>query len=211
MGSRPRHVSATEFNTPVIYLSAYSEDATLRRARATGPTAIWSTVHRARAAPLSRWRSSGGSPRMPCRKAGAPALGPGCRVDGDLGTQPRYRGRCLRPGRAARVSGRPRGSGRDLGRFLAQVHGLDRPALAPSSTGCGRANELRMEFRVARSRGRARWLRARGKLSAARAGVGRRIIGVIEDITEHRAAEEQLRQAATVFEATTDGILIHRS
>ncbi|KUM02363.1 EAL domain-containing protein [Chromobacterium subtsugae] len=52
-----------------------------------------------------------------------------------------------------------------------------------------------------------RWMEAHGKRfdDGERGG---RIIGVMQDVTERRRAEERLRQAVTVFESTAEGIAI---
>jgi PAS domain S-box-containing protein len=48
------------------------------------------------------------------------------------------------------------------------------------------------------------------EVSAARVefGSGKMIIGIFHDISERKRAEEQLHLAATVFEGTSEGILI---
>lgn len=53
-----------------------------------------------------------------------------------------------------------------------------------------------------------RWIRSRGRLIKNAAGVPVRFIGIAQDITAQRGAEERLQQANAVFESTHEGILI---
>ncbi len=53
-----------------------------------------------------------------------------------------------------------------------------------------------------------RWIRSRGRLIKNAAGVPIRFIGIAQDITAQRGAEERLKQANAVFESTHEGILI---
>ena len=52
------------------------------------------------------------------------------------------------------------------------------------------------------------WFRARGKSYINDRKGTQRIIGVMQDITDQRITNDKLRQAMTVFETTQDGILI---
>ena len=56
--------------------------------------------------------------------------------------------------------------------------------------------------------GRYRWILARGRLLLDPLGNPRRFIGIASDITQRRADEESLRQAAAVFDATQEGVLV---
>ncbi len=53
-----------------------------------------------------------------------------------------------------------------------------------------------------------RWIRSRGRLVKNSAGEAIRFIGIAQDITAQRGADERLQQANAVFEATHEGILI---
>ena len=64
------------------------------------------------------------------------------------------------------------------------------------------------EFRYRHRTDAARWLKFQGRAFPGRESLPRRVVGVAQDITERRETEQQLRQAATVFEATQNGILI---
>ncbi len=66
-----------------------------------------------------------------------------------------------------------------------------------------------IEFRSVGTDGEMRWLKVQGKVFGARRDVGaHRIIGVVQDISERKNAEQNLRQAATVFATSPDGILV---
>lgn len=53
-----------------------------------------------------------------------------------------------------------------------------------------------------------RWIRSRGRLVKNAQGKPIRFIGIAQDITAQRGAEERLKQANAVFESTHEGVLI---
>ncbi|WP_220812546.1 phosphodiesterase DibA [Pseudomonas paralcaligenes] len=53
-----------------------------------------------------------------------------------------------------------------------------------------------------------RWLHSRGQLLLDEDGQPRRFIGTSSDITQRRADEDSLRQAAAVFDSTQEGVLV---
>ena len=75
---------------------------------------------------------------------------------------------------------------------------------------CG--NEFKEVCRIRRDDGELRWLEVAGRFELDQAGKPLRLVGVIADITNRKAAEDSLRQNETryrtLFEATRDGILI---
>lgn len=73
----------------------------------------------------------------------------------------------------------------------------------------GRSEDYCCEYRVLHSDGQWRWIEDRGR--AVERGFGGRVIrmlGTRRDISAEKAQEEQLRLAATVFEAASEGIVI---
>lgn len=63
-------------------------------------------------------------------------------------------------------------------------------------------------YRMRHKDNSVRWIRSRGRLVKNAAGVPVRFIGIAQDITAQRGAEERLQQANAVFESTHEGILI---
>jgi diguanylate cyclase (GGDEF)-like protein/PAS domain S-box-containing protein len=196
---------------PVVYLTAYAEDATLARARATKPYgyllkpfserelhATIQMVLERRAAELAL-RESEERLRL--------ALDAAEMGSWELDTSTH---RLLRVGRADRIFGfTPEVFSGTSEAFLDQVHEDDRALVSGAFNRLLEENALcQVEFRSVRPGGSVRWLKVQGKMFPARASGAKRIVGVVQDVTERREAEERLRQAATVLEATTDGILI---
>ncbi|MDH1264043.1 phosphodiesterase DibA [Pseudomonas sp. GD03944] len=63
-------------------------------------------------------------------------------------------------------------------------------------------------YRLRHADGSYRWIRSRGRLQMAAHGEPERFIGTVTDITQKRADEDSLRQAAAVFDATQEGVLV---
>jgi diguanylate cyclase (GGDEF)-like protein/PAS domain S-box-containing protein len=63
-------------------------------------------------------------------------------------------------------------------------------------------------FRLRHRDGEHRWLYARGQLLLDEEGQPSRFIGTSSDITQRRADEDSLRQAAAVFDSTLEGVLV---
>ena len=65
------------------------------------------------------------------------------------------------------------------------------------------------EYRIIRPNdGEERWVLGLGKVAYSADGKPLRMTGTIQDITERKHTEDALRQAATVFESTHDGVMI---
>ncbi|MBD9483425.1 EAL domain-containing protein [Pseudomonas sp. PDM14] len=63
-------------------------------------------------------------------------------------------------------------------------------------------------FRLRHRDGSYRWIHARGQLLFDATGRPQRFIGTAVDITQRRADEESLRQAAAVFDSTQEGVVV---
>ncbi len=200
-----------ELAVPVIFLTAYSEEATLQRARATTPfgyllkpfserelhATIQMVLQRHQveeALRLSEERLS-----LALEAAGM----------GSWELDARSR-KILRAGQADRIFGFSSevfaGTLEDL---LRQVHAEDQRLVA-EAFGQVLADDMlcQIEFRRVCPGGGVRWLCVQGKAFPGSAEGAKRIIGVVQDVTDRRLAEERLHQAATVFETTQDGIAI---
>jgi diguanylate cyclase (GGDEF)-like protein/PAS domain S-box-containing protein len=201
-----------ELHTPVVYLTAYSEEATLARARATKPYgyllkpfterelhATIQMVLERRKAELAL-RISEERLRLALEAAGMGSL------------ELEATSRTLLPvGRADEILGLTRdgflsASWADL---LRQVHPADRSNVqAELARALDERSLCAIEFRSPRADGTLRWLSLQGRALPLGESAAPRLIGVVQDITERRAAEQSLRQAATVLEASQDGIVI---
>lgn len=67
---------------------------------------------------------------------------------------------------------------------------------------------LEMEFRIVRPDGTVRWVNDRGRATYDSSGKPLRQIGVVQDITERKQAEQALRRWADAFEHCAHGIAI---
>ena len=63
-------------------------------------------------------------------------------------------------------------------------------------------------YRLRHADGSYRWIHSRGRLLRDEDGQPQRFIGIASDVTQQRANEDSLRQAAAVFDATQEGVLV---
>lgn len=196
---------------PVIYLSAYSEDSTLARAKQTRPygfllkpfserelhatiqmalerrkaeVALRETQQRLSlamtAAQMSCWEIDVHTQEM--QSAGIGHFG--VRTDAETVTE-------------------------SLKTFLDRVVPEDRSTVEKAfNHAIEHGDFYDVVFKGINDHDEIRWIRARGKLFINEHLGTRRLIGMMQDITEQRAANEKLRDATTVYETTQDGILI---
>lgn len=98
----------------------------------------------------------------------------------------------------------------DEGRFwFQQVHPDDKAQVQAAIADYleGRTSHYSTRFRLRHRDGRYIWVQARGGGLRDHAGAPLRMVGVLTDITEQVVAEDKLRQAAAVFENTSEAIL----
>lgn len=200
----------SEVDVPVVYLTAYSEEATLKRARETKPYGYLlkpfseRELHATIQVALERHQVEQALRESEQRlhlALEAAQMG-FWELDGNDE-------RLLRAGRIDRIFGCAAEcfSG-TLDTFLQRVHEDDRTAVAGVLTGAlSQGGLCHAEFRGVHEDGSVRWLKIQGKAFPS-ASCSPRIVGVVQDVTAEREAEDRLRQAATVFQATQDGILI---
>ncbi|WP_371231692.1 putative bifunctional diguanylate cyclase/phosphodiesterase [Pseudomonas sp. QE6] len=72
----------------------------------------------------------------------------------------------------------------------------------------GLSEQLDCVYRILHSDGGYRWIHARGRVERSASGEALRMTGISRDVTRQRSNEEHLRQAAAVFEATQEGLLV---
>lgn len=200
------------YRVPIIYLTAYSEESTLARARATKPYGYLlkpfseRDLHATLQMALERLSAEQALAKSEARlRLALDAAGMGA-WELDLDTR-----RMAYSGDANRIFGFSGMAFSDsLEALLTTVDETDRELVGTAlknSAVDGLPGQI--EFRSRRSDGSVRWLCLQGKMFSGQAGAeGRHLIGVVQDITERRAVEQKLREAAAVFEATQDGILI---
>ncbi|MFD1625167.1 EAL domain-containing protein [Azospirillum griseum] len=200
-----------EFHTPIIYLTAYSEAATLERARGTKPYGYlvkpFSERELHATIQMALERSATDSAIRESEERLHLALEAAEMASWELDVTSRT---LLHVGKAQRLFG----YGHEVfsgpwERFLETVHEEDRDlvdrALERTLDGHGLGV---IEFRSVHPDGSVHWLKVQGRIFTAESSARKRLIGVIQDVTARRSAEAQLRQAAMVFEATQEGILI---
>jgi diguanylate cyclase (GGDEF)-like protein/PAS domain S-box-containing protein len=200
------------YQVPIIYLTAYSEESTLERARATKPYGYLlkpfseRDLHVTLQMALERRSAEQALAMSEARlRLALDAAGMGA-WELDLDTQ-----KMVYSGDAERIFGFSGMAFSDsLEALLTTMHEDDRELIGAALRNAavdGLSRET--EFRSQRIDGSVRWLCLQGKMFSGQMGAeGRHLIGVVHDITEQRAVEHRLREAAAVFDATQDGILI---
>ncbi len=93
--------------------------------------------------------------------------------------------------------------------FREALHPADRErAIAAVRASIEHGRPFDAEYRLRRKDGSFVWVHGRGRAFRDAAGKVRYFAGAIADISERRAAEERLRQAATVFENAQEALMI---
>ncbi|MDP2697610.1 EAL domain-containing protein [Thalassospira sp.] len=202
-----------DFLIPVIYLSAYSEDPTLERARKTQPygfllkpfserelhATIQMAVERRQVEYALRQTEERLSLAMAAANLGCWEIDVKTRLMRGFGLE------TLIPEADAE------GFLGNLDDFLARVIPSDRDTVrAAFEYAIMHGNFYDVMFRREQGGGISlpRWFRAQGKIFAADRRNTERLIGIIQDVTDQHLSTEKLRQAKTVFQTTQDGILI---
>ncbi|MGE0383775.1 MAG: diguanylate cyclase [Gammaproteobacteria bacterium] len=93
--------------------------------------------------------------------------------------------------------------------LIERVHAQDRDAVREAFEAARRSGtpiDTRLRYR--RANGEPGWMQIHARAFEGAAGIGSRLVGVCADVTARVHAEEQLRQAGLVYEATIEGIVI---
>lgn len=196
---------------PVIYLTAHSDDATLQSARETQPygylvkpfsdrelhASIQMALERRKADEAVRRSEEQLRLALDAAEMGIWEL--------DAATD-----RLHRAGRTDQILGlATEAFDGSFSSFMQRVYPQDRREIADALEQARVSRTLlRLEFRSLRADGSVAWLRVQAKSFDGGGSAKERIVGVVQDVTERRRSEEQLRQAATVFEVANEGIFI---
>lgn len=200
-----------ELQLRVIYLTAYSEHATLERARATQPYGylikpfsereLHATLQMAlerRAADLALAESEErGRLALESASMGSWEFAPGRSELRTYGLATELLGANAAPGAIG------------LDALLGCVHDEDREqAKSAVELAIQMNTPCSIEFRQVREGRPLRWVRVAARVFRAGPAAEPRLIGVVQDVTERHATESRLRQAASVFDETREGLFI---
>jgi diguanylate cyclase (GGDEF)-like protein len=195
---------------PIIFVTAYSDERTLARARQTHPHGYLlkpfseRELHATIQMSLERHRTELALQRNEARLRLAMSAAELALWDIDIrANQISVFGNC---GTLCRRG--QRGFQLPLPVFLERIFESDRPAVAAQlSEVTAGGPTCHAEFRYIAPSG-LRWLRVQGKSLSPAADSACRVIGVAQDVTERKRTEERHRLAATVFDAAHGAILI---
>jgi diguanylate cyclase (GGDEF)-like protein/PAS domain S-box-containing protein len=191
---------------PVVFITAFADDATLARARTAIPYGYLVKpfkpleIHATICMALTRHKADQAVAVAEARHR--LALEAGGLADWEYS-----RGRLVCGGRLAKLFGvPPTFLNEDWKQFIQLVHVDDRPALeAAVQEALVHGRLLHMEFRGLR-KGEIHWFEAHAQVHGPAAQAS--IIGVVRDITERRAQETRLKEAAAVFAAAGEAITV---
>ena len=92
--------------------------------------------------------------------------------------------------------------------FLARVHAGDRERVVSGlSDALSGPEAVRIEFRTARNNGGPHFLEANVKVHQG-ANAERRVVGVLQDVTQRHQTEDRLRQSSVVFHTAAEALVI---
>jgi diguanylate cyclase (GGDEF)-like protein/PAS domain S-box-containing protein len=92
--------------------------------------------------------------------------------------------------------------------FLLQVHHEDRQVVREKLGAAGEEGQVSLEHRIVRPGGAERVVHELAEVERDEAGKAVKLVGAVQDITELRRSEEQMRLLARVFENTIEGIMV---
>ena len=200
------------YRIPVVFLTAFAEDETLRRAQASLPYGyilkpceardLHATIQMA----LTRNHADLAIERSEARLQLALEA-----AELDVWEWDAESGRITTAGRSG-IFGVMEAVSESYEAFLARVYADDRAAIEQSlQSAPASAGPISLVFRYVRPDGTVGWVEAHAKACRASSELPMTVVGVMKDITERWHIDERLRQAMVVFDSTAEAILILNS
>lgn len=205
------HLIQQRYRIPVVFLTAFSEDATLRRARETRPFGYLvkpieaRELHATLQIALTRHDAEAQVERSAQRlrlamdaadlgvwewEPGSNRLTTAGHIDSIFGAA------CSEP------------MGETWEAFMNRVHELDRSRVDDALWHAMEHEQpLNLVFRSMRQCGDPGWVQVHAKAYGGGSDAVH-VVGVLRDITEQRRTEERLRQAAALFDTTAEGVFL---
>ena len=198
----------TQHQVPVVFLTAYAEDETLKRAQASLPFGYLvkpcesRELHATLQMALARRSAEAALELSEERLRLALEAGRMDVVEWDSTT-----GKLISGGRAGTGFQSILAIGESAERFLARVHPDDRALVQTKVDNALQLGDtVDLVFRFLKPNGAQGWIEAHAKAHQSQGS--KRLVGVVRDITERRQMEDQLRQAAAAYETSAVGIFI---
>ncbi|MBL8473862.1 MAG: EAL domain-containing protein [Rhodocyclaceae bacterium] len=200
-----------EQGTPVVFLTAYSEDSILKRAQESLPFGylvkpaelreLHATVQMALARHTAERELERGKERLRLALEAAEMSV----WEWDSGSDQVASSGYVK----AMLGWVPEPVHEPWAKFLDRVHPDDRaPIAAAMRTSLDNEGPLNFTFRTRPDAGDIRWIEVHAKAYGATASQPERVVGILQDITERRRVDEQLRQAGVVFNTTAEAIFV---
>ncbi|QMV63089.1 EAL domain-containing protein [Pseudomonas berkeleyensis] len=111
-------------------------------------------------------------------------------------------------GYAALLGLTPQALGNTREDWAERLHPEDRERALQALGADANADHYENIYRLRHADGSYRWIHSRGRLLRDEMNQPQRFLGIASDITQQRANDDSLRQAAAVFDATQEGVLV---
>ncbi|MBL8483068.1 MAG: EAL domain-containing protein [Rhodocyclaceae bacterium] len=200
-----------EHAIPVVFLTAYSEDSVLKRAQESMPfgylvkPAELRELHATVQMALARHRAESELERGKERLRLALEAAEMSVWEWDSGSDQVAGSGYVK----AMLGWVPEPVHEPWAKFLERVHADDRAAIAAAMrTALDTEGPLNFTFRTGPEAGDIRWIEVHAKAYGATPSQPERVVGILQDVTERRRLDDQLRQAGVVFNTTAEAIFV---
>ncbi len=103
------------------------------------------------------------------------------------------------------------GTGKTLKTFINRVHPQDRKSLTKALHRAKKSHQkFQQEYRVVWQDGSIHWIQAIGNFGTDLYRHPNHMLGIVIDITEHKLAEQQIYEQASLLDVTTNAILLQK-